>query len=136
MLSKVGSTQREVSDWLLFCLAPSEPCLLVYQHTALQYPPIRNSSTYRFACVYGIMALGTDHQSLPPTCGHNLHPEWWFLPTFYFEVFEGANMVNFDVTSGSTKLAYISEKPFSQFIPESRLSLCWLVFYGTLRVAF
>ncbi|NMG09943.1 hypothetical protein DP117_24865 [Brasilonema sp. UFV-L1] len=44
------------------------------------------------------MALGADHQSFPPTCGHDLHPLRFFFPTFDFEVFEGANMVNFDIT--------------------------------------
>ena len=40
-------------------------------------------------------------------------PSRFFLSTLGFEVFESANMVNFDIPSGSTNLTFIRQEPFN-----------------------
>src|SRR2546425_2425815 len=82
-----------------------------------------------------LMARSTDDHCLALAVGHHLDPLRLFTACVSLEVFQGSNVVDFDILRTSTVLTGIHQEPCFEFCPLSEYTL-WLVVQGCLVVPF
>lgn len=69
------------------------------------------------------MALATDNQRFAPSCRHLLHPLRLFLSSWFLQVRQFANMMNFYVFSRTTQFTRVCKYSLQKFASVSHQKL-------------
>ncbi len=77
----------------------------------------------------------TRHQGLASACCHSLDPQWFFLPSFFVQVCEFADVMNFDILTGPAKFAFVRKEPFDKLITALSIERERLVVEDCLRLS-